>query len=123
MGTDDEGNNIYQKNTTLTSNIQTYYANFQANRYNFKEYIYDNSFFKLKEVTLTYDLPASWMKKTKILQGVSVSAYATNLFCITNYPFFDPEVTGMNDANSKRGIESGSFPMCRSFGGSIKLKF
>ena len=63
------------------------------------------------------------MKKTKILQGVSVSAYATNLFCITNYPFFDPEVTGMNDANSKRGIESGSFPMCRSFGGSIKLKF
>ncbi len=123
VGTDDEGNNIYQKNTTLTSNIQTYYANFQANRYNFKEYIYDNSFFKLKEVTLTYDLPASWMKKTKILQGVSVSAYATNLFCITNYPFFDPEVTGMNDANSKRGIESGSFPMCRSFGGSIKLKF
>ena len=47
----------------------------------------------------------------------------TNLFCLTKYPFFDPEVTGLSDASSKRGIESGSFPMSRSYGFNIKLKF
>ena len=123
VGTDADGNSIYKKNMTLTDNIQTYYANFAANRYNFKEYIYDNSFFKLKEVMLNYDFPKSWMEATRFLQGVSVSAFATNLFCLTNYPFFDPEVTGVNDSNTKRGIESGSFPMCRSYGFNIKLKF
>ena len=123
VGYDDDGHGIYKQNTTLTSNIQTYYSNFAANRYNFEEYIYDNSFLKLKEIQLNYDFPKKWMAATKILQGASLSVFATNLFCLSNYPFFDPEVTGVNDSNSKRGIESGAFPMCRSFGVNVKLKF
>ncbi len=123
VGYDKDGNGIYKQNTTLTSNIQTYYSNFAANRYNFEEYIYDNSFLKMKEVQLNYDFPKAWMEATKVLQGVSLSVFATNLFCLSNYPFFDPEVTGVNDSNAKRGIESGSFPMCRSYGVNLKLKF
>lgn len=123
VGTDENGNGIYAVNKTLTSDIESYYANFAANRYNFKEYIYDNSFFKFKELTLNYDFPKKWMEATKVIQGISVSFYATNLFCLTKYPFFDPEVTGLSDASSKRGIESGSFPMSRSYGFNIKLKF
>ncbi|MBR1522574.1 MAG: SusC/RagA family TonB-linked outer membrane protein [Bacteroidales bacterium] len=123
VGQDAEGNNIYKVNETLTNNVLTYWSSFQANRYNFKEYIYDNSFLKLKELTLTYDFPKSLISKTRVLQGVSISGYATNLFCISNYPFFDPEVTGMNDSNTKRGIESGSFPMSRGYGFNIKVKF
>lgn len=123
IGTDGDGNGIYQENTTLVTDIYNYYSNYKANRYNFEEYIYDNSFFKLKELTLTWDVPRKWVSLTRILQGITLSGFATNLFCITNYPFFDPEVTGMNDSNSKRGIESGSFPMCRSYGFNVKLKF
>ena len=74
-------------------------------------------------MTVPIILMEKWMKATKILQGASVSFYATNLFCLTKYPFFDPEVTGLNDSNTKRGIESGSFPMSRSYGFNIKLKF
>ena len=121
--TDADGNNVYVKNTTLTSNIQSYWADLQGNRYNFAEYIYDSSFIKLKEVRISYDLPTSLVKKTRVLQGINLSAYATNLFCISNYPFFDPEVTGANGANAKRGIETGSFPMCRSYGFNLKVKF
>ena len=87
------------------------------------KYIYDSSFIKLKEVRISYDLPTSLVKKTRVLQGINLSAYATNLFCISNYPFFDPEVTGANGANAKRGIETGSFPMCRSYGFNLKVKF
>ena len=123
VGLDEEGNAIYKTNNTLVTDIYTYYSSYKANRYNFAEYIYDNSFLKLKELTVNYDFPRELVAKTKVLQGVTVGAYANNLFCISNYPFFDPEVTGMNDSNSKRGIESGSFPMCRSYGFNLKLKF
>ena len=115
---------VYAESTNINLlQCLTYYSNYAANRYNFEEYIYDNSFFKLKEIMLNYDFPKSWMAATKFLQGASISVYATNLFCLTSYPFFDPEVTGVNDSNTKRGIESGSFPMCRSYGFNIKLKF
>ena len=123
VGTDNEGHDVYKVNTSLTSNIQTYWADLQGNRYNFAEYIYDTSFLKLKELRVSYDFPSSLIKKTKVLQGITLGAYATNIFCITNYPFFDPEVTGANGANAKRGIESGSFPMCRSYGFNLKVKF
>jgi len=123
IGTDSEGNSICQVNTTLTNNIENYYATLKANRYNFEEYIYDNSFLKLKELTISYNVPQKFIQKTKVLQGITLSAYATNIFCITNYPFFDPEVTGYNGSNITRGIEAGSFPMCRSYGANIKLKF
>lgn len=123
LDVDEEGHAICQVNETLTSNIQSYWADLQGNRYNFAEYIYDTSFIKLKEVQLSYSFPASLVQKTGFLQGVTLSAYATNLFCITNYPFYDPEVTGANGANAKRGIESGSFPMCRSYGFNLKVKF
>lgn len=123
IGVDEEGNTICQKNEILTTDIVKYYSNYKANRYNFEEYIYNTSFFKMKELSISYDFPKSLMAKTKILQGITISAYATNLFCITDYPFYDPEVTGYVGANTKRGIEAGAFPLCRSFGGNIKIRF
>lgn len=121
--TDEAGNISYQRNNTLTNSIFSYWSTYKANRYNFEEYIYDTSFIKMKELTVSYDFPKKLIAKTKFLQGITVSAYATNLFCITNYPFYDPEVTGYVGANTKRGIEAGSFPMCRSYGANIKIKF
>ena len=123
IGVDEDGNTICQKNEILTTDIVKYYSNYKANRYNFEEYIYNTSFFKMKELSISYDFPKALMAKTKVLQGITISAYATNLFCITDYPFYDPEVTGYVGANTKRGIEAGAFPMCRSFGGNIKIRF
>lgn len=125
MGTDDDGNSIYQLNNTVTTDVSSYYNSYKANRYNFAEYTYDTSYLKLKELRIEYNFPKALLdrQKTKVLQGASLAVYATNLFCITNFPFYDPEVGSMNGSNIKRGIESGSFPMTRSFGVNLKLKF
>ena len=123
VSTDTEGHTVYTPNTTITSDIVTYWSNYQGNRYNFEEYTYDNSFLKLKEVRLQYDFPKKLMQKTKVIQGITVAAYATNLFCVTNYPFYDPEVTGVNGATILRGIEAGSYPMNRSYGFNLKVRF
>lgn len=122
---DENGNQICKVNETLCSDVQAYYNKGVGNRYNFEEYTYDTSFLKMKELRIEYSLPESLLdrQKVKILQGASIAAYATNLFCISNYPFFDPEVGSINGGDIKRGIEAGSFPMNRSFGFNLKLKF
>ena len=123
VGTDENGNAICEPNKTLTTDVQTYWNQFKGNRYNFEEYTYDTSFLKMKELRIEYNFPRALIEKTKVLQGITVAAYATNLFCLSNFPLFDPEVGSMNGANILRGIESGSFPMNRSVGVNLKLKF
>lgn len=123
---DADGNPVitgYQKNETLCSDIYKYYNSFKANRYCLDEYAYDTSYFKMKELRVEYSLPKKLIKKTKVLQGVSLAAYATNLFCITKYPFFDPDCGTIDGSTIKRGMETGSFPMNRSFGFNLKVKF
>ena len=122
---DENGNQICKPNETLCTDVQSYYNKGVGNRYNFEEYTYDTSFLKMKELRLEYRLPESILnrQKVKVLQGVSFAAYATNLFCISNYPFFDPEVGSIVGGDIKRGIEAGSFPMNRSYGFNLKLQF
>ena len=123
VSVDGEGHTVYTPNKTITTNVVSYWNEYQGNRYNFEEYTYDNSFLKLKEIRLQYDFPKTLLQKTKVIQGITVAFYATNLFCVSNYPFYDPEVTGVNGATILRGIEAGSYPMNRSYGVNLKVRF
>lgn len=55
--------------------------------------ISDASFIRLKNVSLTYDLPAGWLKSSKLKSG-GVFVRAQNLLTITHYLGFDPETGG-----------------------------
>ena len=49
---------------------------------------------------------------------------STNIFCITDWPQFDPEAAGtMNGTNIVNGLEMGALPMTRTYGFNIKLSF
>ena len=77
----------------------------------------------MKDLRLEYTFPKSLVKKTKVFQNLSVAAFATNLFCLTAYPFYDPDTGVLVGGDIKRGVETGSFPMCRSYGANLKIKF
>ena len=53
----------------------------------------DASFIRLKNISLTYDLPASWMKSVKI-RSAGVFVRGQNLLTISRYFGFDPETGG-----------------------------
>ena len=120
---DENGGYLCNVNTTVCDNIYNYYKDYAANRYNLEVYTFDTSFLKLKELRLEYNFPKSLMAKQKVLQGVSLAGYATNVFCLTNYPFYDPEAGTMNGSSMLRGAEAGSYPMTRSYGFNLKLRF
>jgi TonB-linked SusC/RagA family outer membrane protein len=82
------------------------------------------SFWKLRDVALNYDLPASFMSKIKAFKGISIGIWARNLVTLIakdNY-FVDPELS--NTSGNSQGISTtGNTPPTRQIGGTIKLSF
>lgn len=75
-------------------------------------YIEDGSYFKMAHISLSYLLK---LKKTKAIQSLTFNATATNLFTITSYSGYDPDVnTFANDAD-RMGIDLVSYPAARNF--------
>ena len=85
-------------------------------------FVYDASYVKLREVNLTYSLPASLMEKTKFFTGIDVSLIGRNLWIIhKNMPYSDPEEN--LSAGNIQGYQSGAYPTTRTMGVNLRLKF
>ncbi|MDQ0638936.1 TonB-linked SusC/RagA family outer membrane protein [Pedobacter sp. W3I1] len=97
---------------------QQYYKSFRTID---ESNIFDASYVKLREVKLSYNLPAKWIRPLN-LQGVSVSLVGRNLWIIhRNVVDIDPEVA-FNTGNGQ-GLESLSNPSTRSYGINLNVKF
>ena len=118
-----DGQTTYTKNTTITPNIETYYNSYVWNRNNVEENTFNTSFLKLKEVRFDYHIPTQWCAKTKFLQGADLGFFATNVFCLTSFPQYDPDTGMVDGSNIHRGIEAMAYPMTRSYGFNVKLSF
>ncbi|CAG5002524.1 TonB-dependent receptor P26 [Dyadobacter sp. CECT 9275] len=84
----------------------------------------DASFVRLREVGLSYNFPAKWLKGRKI-SDASVYFTGRNLFLITK-AFTDPEVNiteGSYSSPNSQGIEVSQIPQTKSYGAGIRLKF
>ncbi len=84
--------------------------------------VFDASFIKLREVTLSYNLPKAWFSNS-FVNGVRVAAYGRNLALLqSNIPHVDPE-TGFDNSNAMQGIEFGQNPSARTFGLTFGANF
>lgn len=57
------------------------------------------------------------------VQNASIGVSATNLFCITDWPQYDPEVASFGGGSLNRGVETGAYPMTRTYGFNLKVSF
>jgi TonB-linked SusC/RagA family outer membrane protein len=91
-------------------------------------YVENGSYMRVKSATLSYDLPASVLNKIK-LKSLRVYVTGENLFTITDYTGFDPEVnfqgtTGTaGDANKSQGIDFGTYPQTRNLIFGLNVSF
>ena len=87
-------------------------------------YIESASFLKLREITLTYDLPTSLIQS--VWQGARyahISVSGRNLFTSTPYTGLDPEVSNFGNQPIARNIDVTPFPPSRSFWFAIDVGF
>ena len=82
-------------------------------------WVKDGSYCKLKEATLSYNLPSGIIKNS-FIQGATVSVIGRNLISISKAKYEDPEIF----QGKTPGISTpGNVPMPRTFTFSINVKF
>jgi TonB-linked SusC/RagA family outer membrane protein len=78
-------------------------------------YIEDGSYLRIKNVTLGYNLPENWYKKTPV-SSARIYISGTNLYTFTSYEGFDPEV-GVS------GIDNNVYPVTRTISVGANISF
>jgi hypothetical protein len=86
-----------------------------------KAFIYDATYIKLRNISLTYSIPQSVLKNG-FIRGVAFTVVASNVWIIyKNLPYADPE-SGLG-AGNLQGYSTGSLPSTRDFSFNLKLTF
>ena len=91
---------------TNASNTLPLASNARPFGYIDSRYVQSASYLKLRNLTVGYDLKIKELKKVRI-EGIRFYATASNLFTITPYKGYDPEVSS--------GTDSGAYPSSRTF--------
>ncbi|MCR6509964.1 TonB-dependent receptor, partial [Bacteroides sp. KH569_7] len=73
------------------------------------------SFMRLKNLTVSYTFPQRWMKKTGFMENAKVFFVGRNLWTVTKYKGYDPEI----DSN----IQLGNYPNTKQFSFGVELTF
>ena len=84
-------------------------------------HVYDASYVKLREITLSYKMSSKFIEKTPF-NDITVSAVGRNLWIIhKNMPYSDPEA-GLSSGNLQ-GYQSGAAPAQKEYGFNVKFNF
>ena len=93
-------------------------------------FVEDGSYFRLKNVALGYNLPASVFNTLGFGSSARISVSAQNLLTFTGYSGLDPEVSyfgsggqSSGDDNVIQGHDFGNYPNLRSITASLNLRF
>ena len=116
-GVIDNGDGTYREND-IVINPEKYWMSVCRNAPSM--FIYDNSYVKCREITLSYTLPKAWLKN--VVDGLTISFVARNPFIVwKNIPNIDPDSNYNNTTGM--GMENGSLPSRKSYGFNVNVKF
>ena len=123
---------VYPDGTVNTTVVHYYYKYMQYgvwssgpnnNQWIHSSGVLNDTWYKLREVSINYAIPERIVRKTKAFQGATVSIVGRDLFYLfSSLPdHINPE--GVNGAGNAQGIEFASLPGVRSFGAELRLSF
>ena len=108
----------YVKNT-IPVNTQTYYTQLHQIA---ETAVFESSFIKLREVSLTYNFPKSMFRKGYV-DNLSLSVFGRNIAVFDNFPMWDPEGGTMNGTTFVPGLEMAPMPYTATYGATLKIGF
>ncbi|MDY7226256.1 SusC/RagA family TonB-linked outer membrane protein [Hyalangium rubrum] len=86
-------------------------------------YVEDATFVKLREISLTYQLPDDWVVRIPKVKSAQITFAARNVLTLTGYSGLDPEVSNFGNQAVARNIDVAPFPPSRSFWTSLDVGF
>ncbi|WP_461139183.1 SusC/RagA family TonB-linked outer membrane protein [Spirosoma pomorum] len=104
---------------SATNPSNEYVSGFQGGRLPISDrFMEDGSFLRCKNITLGYTLP-----KIKAVYNARVYVSANNVFTLTNYSGFDPEVNTYGNSNTLIGIDNLVYPTAKSLIAGLQVTF
>lgn len=82
-------------------------------------YVDNGSYLRMKNLNLTY----SFRNPFDFIQSINVTAGVTNVFTITKYKWYDPDVNTFGGDPSRRGVDMSSYPSARTINLGLKVIF
>ena len=82
--------------------------------------IEDGSFLRMGSLSLTYDVP---LKRSNLIKALQVTLTGRNLFTITNYSGYNPDINSFSNDPKRIGIDYGSAPITRSYSCTLNVTF
>ena len=82
-------------------------------------YVEKGDFLRVSRVSASYDVPL----KSKVIKSLKVSASGMNLFTLTNYSGWNPDVNCFGDTILSNGVDYGSYPAVRTFVLGVSANF
>jgi TonB-linked SusC/RagA family outer membrane protein len=76
---------------------------------NSTRFIEDGSYVRVKSVTLAYNFTGNWLKKAGF-SNLRLYTTGQNLFTLTGYSGYDPEVNAFGRSATELGIDYGTYP-------------
>lgn len=108
-----------------TATVQRVSAAGQSNNDNNRvssRFVEDGSYIRLKSLSLAYNLPKRWLQKINV-DWMQVYVNAQNLFTITSYDGYDPEIGAQGQNVTLMGLDNGRYPSQRIYNVGLKLNF
>lgn len=81
-------------------------------------FVHDSSYLRLKTLSVSYKFDMT--KKIKWLRDISVGVYFDNLFLLTGYNGFDPDVTS---SGAVQRLDNATYPLPRTYTFSVKIRY
>jgi hypothetical protein len=91
-------------------------------------FVEDGSYLRLKNVTLSYNVPTKVLGYAKVIKGLKASISAQNIFTLTHYTGYDPEIgayvgQGSSSQNQAIGIDFGRYPLTPVYSATLNVNF
>lgn len=117
-------NNVYVTNptTATTQRISTAGQSQNDNNRVSSRFVEDGSYLRLKSISLTYNFPKKWLAPLQI-QSLSIYGNIQNLFTITGYDGYDPEIGASGQSVILQNIDNYRYPSQRIYTFGLKLAF
>jgi len=120
---DEEGNLVNDPATLQSLNATTTMWSPYMTRHVFSDWaVEDGSFLRLNTLSFGYTIPKTVLNKV-YLQNVRLYVSAYNVFVLTNYSGFDPEVSSRRNTGLTPGVDYSAYPKSRQLLFGINLSF
>jgi len=86
-------------------------------------FVQSTTFLRMQDASISYDVPESWLGAFGGASSVRMSLAAHNLFLITKYTGYDPQVSNYGEQAVVRNIDLGPYPPSRSFTFTVSAGF